>query len=94
MRSLVNRLRTGFLNALTSTQQIAYGGAKVTVINHLKAHIENHHGLMTYNSNQIIVKVDDGLIEINGSSFILKMLLKEEVFLEGTIDQINFISDI
>lgn len=94
MRSITNRIRTGFLNYLSPTNQVTYGRANVTVINHFKAHIENHRGLITYNTKQLVVKVEDGFIEIKGASFVLTMLLKEEVFLEGTIDQINFISEI
>lgn len=66
---------------------------RITVIGQLHVYIENHKGLATYSDTELKLKANKGYIQITGSSFVLKMMLPEEILLEGTIRDIKFISD-
>lgn len=66
---------------------------RITIIGQLHVYIENHQGLATYSDNELKLKTNKGYIQINGSSFVLKMMLPEEILLEGKISDVKFISN-
>ncbi|SFD55267.1 sporulation protein YqfC [Lentibacillus persicus] len=66
---------------------------RVTMIGQLHVYIENHQGLSVYSEKELKLKSNKGYIQITGSSFVLKMMLPEEILLEGNIEEIKFIPD-
>lgn len=65
---------------------------RITIIGQIHVYIENHQGLATYSDNELKLKTNKGFIQIKGSSFVLKMMLPEEILLEGTITDVKFLS--
>ncbi|API90574.1 MULTISPECIES: sporulation protein YqfC [Bacillota] len=66
---------------------------RITVIGQLHVYIENHKGLASYSDTELKLKANKGYIRITGSAFVLKLMLPEEILLEGTIRDITFIPD-
>lgn len=66
---------------------------RITIIGQLHVYIENHQGLATYSDSELKLRTNKGYIQINGSSFVLKMMLPEEILLEGKISDVKFISN-
>lgn len=66
---------------------------RITIIGQIHVYIENHKGLVVYSDNELTVRANRGLIQIAGSSFVLKTMLPEEILLEGTITDIKFIPE-
>ncbi|ALX48120.1 sporulation protein YqfC [Lentibacillus amyloliquefaciens] len=66
---------------------------RVTMIGQLHVYIENHQGLSVYSDKELKLKSNKGYIQILGSSFVLKMMLPEEILLEGHIKEVKFIPD-
>lgn len=64
---------------------------RITLVGHIHAYIENHQGLVTYSDSELRLKTNKGFIQITGSSFVLKMMLPEEILLEGKITEVKFI---
>jgi len=71
--------------------QFSFDLPRVTIIDNNSCHIENHTGLISYSTSQLIVRGKTGFIEVVGSSFVISMMFKDELFLEGTIDKIQFL---
>ncbi len=67
---------------------------RVTLIGQIHAYIENHQGIITYSDSELKLKTNKGFIQITGSSFVLKMMLPEEILLEGTITEVKFIPSV
>ncbi|TMN20997.1 sporulation protein YqfC [Lentibacillus cibarius] len=64
---------------------------RITIIGQLHVYIENHQGLAVYSDTELRLKTNKGYVQITGSSFVLKMMLPEEILLEGTIEEVKFI---
>lgn len=89
-RQLLPNLKEFFSLSL----QFSFDLPRITIINNNSCHIENHFGLVTYSTTLLVVKGKTGYIEITGSSFVISMMFKEELFLEGTIDSIQFLTEL
>lgn len=66
---------------------------RITMIGQIHVYIENHKGLIVYSDTELKLKTNKGYVQISGSSFVLKMMLPEEILLEGLITEVKFIPD-
>ncbi|RYG74731.1 sporulation protein YqfC [Lentibacillus lipolyticus] len=66
---------------------------RITIVGDLHVYIENHQGLAVYSDTELRLKTNKGYVQITGSSFVLKMMLPEEILLEGTIKEVTFIPE-
>lgn len=66
---------------------------RITMIGQIHVYIENHQGLVVYSDTELKLKTNKGYIQISGSSFVLKMMLPEEILVEGTIEEVKFIPE-
>ncbi|MUV39599.1 uncharacterized protein JNUCC1_03477 [Lentibacillus sp. JNUCC-1] len=64
---------------------------RITAIGQFHVYIENHKGLILYTDQKLVLKSDQGEIQITGQGFVIKMMLPEELLLEGQIESIQFI---
>lgn len=85
------RWKQGLIDYLALPSDVILQLPRITVIGHLHVYIENHQGLKTFTSSELKLKTNQGYIQIIGSSFVLKTMLPEEILLQGTIKEINFI---
>lgn len=65
---------------------------RITILGQLHVYIENHKGLIVYSESELILKTHTGFIRISGSDFVLKMMLPQEILLEGKIIDVTFIN--
>ncbi|WP_077621466.1 sporulation protein YqfC [Sediminibacillus massiliensis] len=66
---------------------------RITTIGTLHAYIENHKGLMLFSDSELRLRMRDGYLRINGENFVLKMMLPEEILLEGVIKELIFVEE-
>lgn len=66
---------------------------RITMIGQIHVYIENHKGLIVYSDTELKLKTNKGYVQISGSSFVLKMMVPEEILLEGLITEVKFIPD-
>ncbi|ENH97508.1 hypothetical protein J416_05838 [Gracilibacillus halophilus YIM-C55.5] len=66
---------------------------RITMVGSIHAYIENHHGLLVFQDQELRVKVYGGFVRIKGERFVLKMMIEQEILLEGTINEVTFHSD-
>ncbi|MGM8364620.1 sporulation protein YqfC [Virgibacillus sp. W0181] len=64
---------------------------RITLIGQLHLYIENHQGLIVYSDSELKLRTHDGFVQITGHAFIIKMMLPEEILLEGNIKEVKFI---
>lgn len=91
MSKWYQRFRPWLIQYLALPSDVILELPRITVIGQLHVYIENHQGLATYSSAELKLKTGQGFIQILGSSFVIKMMLPEEILLEGTIEEIKFI---
>ncbi|WP_407690662.1 sporulation protein YqfC [Salinibacillus xinjiangensis] len=66
---------------------------RITTIGQLHAYIENHHGLVTFTENEIVVKTNQGYVRVRGENFVLKTMLQEEIIIEGKIQDVQYVDN-
>ncbi|WP_026569910.1 MULTISPECIES: sporulation protein YqfC [Sediminibacillus] len=64
---------------------------RITTIGQIHAYIENHKGLILFSESELRLRMKDGYLRITGEKFVLKMMLPEEILLEGKIKELAFI---
>ncbi|SDN09081.1 sporulation protein YqfC [Sediminibacillus halophilus] len=64
---------------------------RITTIGQIHAYIENHKGLILFSESELRLRMKDGYLRITGENFVLKMMLPEEILLEGKIKELAFI---
>jgi len=69
---------------------VMLGLPKITIIGQIHIYIENHKGLEGFTDTQLQLATQNGSIYINGTGFVLKLMLPEEILLEGTIEKVLF----
>ncbi|KGP90496.1 hypothetical protein N780_04970 [Pontibacillus chungwhensis BH030062] len=64
---------------------------RITTIGQIHAYVENHKGLISFSDEELRLKLKQGQLLIKGKGFVLRMMLPEEILLEGTIHEVTFI---
>src|SRR5699024_12752818 len=61
---------------------------RITIIGQLHVYIENNQGIVVFIDSELKLKSTKGYIEITGKSFVLNIILPDEILLEGTINEL------
>ena len=93
MRKLHQRIRPWLIKYFALPSDVLLELPRITIIGQIHVYIENHQGLATYSDNELKLKINKGYVQITGSSFVLKMMLPEEILLEGKIKEVKFIPE-
>lgn len=64
---------------------------RVTMIGQLHLLIENHQGILHFSSEHVRLKVVFGELSIQGTDFIIKNILPNELLLEGMIEEVRYL---
>ncbi len=84
------KLKTVFTNTFDLPSEVTLELPRITMIGSIHAYIENHQGLIVFSETELLLKVHQGLVRINGESFVLKMMIDKDILLEGTIKDVRF----
>ena len=55
--------------------------------------LENHHGILRYDVDKIVVKVCFGSVVIQGSKLKIAMISREKLVIAGVIDSVCFVGE-
>ncbi|MFA1820450.1 sporulation protein YqfC [Virgibacillus oceani] len=93
MKKLQQGMKPWLIKYLALPSDVVLGLPRITIVGDLHVYIENHQGLITYSETELKLKSNKGYIQVKGSSFVLKMMLPEEILLEGMIKEVTFIPE-
>ncbi|RDW21766.1 sporulation protein YqfC [Oceanobacillus chungangensis] len=85
------RVRTLMVNYLALPSDVILELPRITIIGQIHVYIENHLGLVTYSDTELKLKMKQGFVQITGTSFVIKMMLPQEILLEGSIKDVRFL---
>ncbi len=71
--------------------EAAAGLPRVTITGTIKAHIENHRGLLEYSTEHIAVNAGRTVIKINGKGLELAAMSDMELVITGTIISVEYV---
>ncbi|WP_164668572.1 sporulation protein YqfC [Virgibacillus doumboii] len=93
MKKLQQRIGPLLMKSFALPSDIMLELPRITMIGQIHVYIENHKGLIVYSDTELKLKANKGYIQILGTSFVLKMMLPEEILLEGSVTEVKFIPD-
>ncbi|MFC0522566.1 sporulation protein YqfC [Pontibacillus salicampi] len=91
MNKWQQRIGTWIAQHLDLPSDVVLELPRITTIGQIHAYIENHKGLLVFSDHELRLKLKRGQLKITGNNFVLRMMLPEEILLEGTIENISFI---
>lgn len=80
------------MNQFALPSDIVSDMPRITILGQLHVYVENHKGLIVYSDTELIVKANTGMIKISGTGFVLKMMLPQELLLEGKVKDVSYIT--
>ncbi|WP_073201775.1 sporulation protein YqfC [Gracilibacillus kekensis] len=83
-------LKTVFTNTFDLPSEVTLELPRITMIGSIHAYIENHQGLIVFSETELLLKIHQGNVRINGEGFVLKMMIDKDILLEGTIKDVKF----
>jgi sporulation protein YqfC len=66
---------------------------RITMVGQIHIYIENHRGLLTFSDKELRLLLEQGQLLVRGENFVIKMILPEEILLEGKINQVIYIDE-
>ncbi|GAB3050836.1 sporulation protein YqfC [Virgibacillus ainsalahensis] len=93
MKKIQQFIRPWLIKYLSLPSDVILELPRITIIGQLHVYIENHQGLATYSDTELRLKTNNGFIQITGSSFVIKLMVPEEILLEGKIAEVKFIPE-
>ncbi len=66
---------------------------RITMVGQIHIYVENHRGLLTFSDKELRLLLKQGQLLVKGKAFVIKMIMPEEILLEGKIDQVIYIND-
>jgi sporulation protein YqfC len=68
----------------------AAGCLRVTLIDNTHAYVENHRGVLEYNSRRVCIRAQQMSVMISGEGLVLDRFGREDVAVRGDIRQIQY----
>ena len=62
----------------------------ITITGNREITIEQKYKLLAFSDRMIQLQCEDGIVQINGNSFIIKLMYPNEIILEGNIEEVIF----
>ncbi|MBM7554726.1 sporulation protein YqfC [Thalassobacillus pellis] len=93
MKKWQQQIRGWMANYLELPSDVMLDLPRVTTIGDFHVYIENHNGLMHFSEQEIRLKSRKGIIKLTGEGFVLKLMLSEEILVEGNVQAVQFITD-
>jgi len=85
-------IRNHFVNYLGFPKDLLLNLPKITLIGNEQIYIENHDGLISYQSHELIIQTQIGNLKITGSSLSIQELLPSELLMEGEVEEISYVN--
>jgi sporulation protein YqfC len=66
---------------------------RVTMVGQVHVYIENHKGLLAFSDTEIRILLKQGQLLIKGEELVIKVIMPEEIVLEGKIGQVLYLEE-
>ena len=77
-------------NALDLPQDIVLNVPRIIVTGRIAVFIENHRGIIEYNSQHVKINTTVGTVSVRGEDLVIKTIIADEINVEGKIASIEF----
>lgn len=92
MRRISRKLRNMTSDVLDLPQDVIFDLPRVIMIGNLQLYVENHRGVRSFTGDKLSLDLSVGRLEIAGRDLVIRAILSEEVFIEGTIEDVRYVT--
>ena len=89
--SRLSRWMEGLAGGLEIPPEVALDVPKATLIGRLQLQIENHKGIVEYNSRKVRVRTGSGQMVVTGSRLTIGSIFREELVVDGHIAGVQLV---
>ncbi|MFD1952635.1 sporulation protein YqfC [Paenibacillus thailandensis] len=89
MGRINRKLRKWTADLLDMPQDVMYDLPRLTMIGDRQLYIENHRGVIRFSEEKLTLALSNGVLEVTGADLVIRTIWTEEVFIEGTIKNIE-----
>lgn len=82
-------LKQRMAEALELPKDVIMDVPKLTMVGNIQLSVENHRGIIQYDSNCIRINTSSGVYKITGSELYIKSIVAEEIVVAGLIENID-----
>lgn len=90
----LGRAKKVFTEVFDLPQDITLDLPRITMIGKIHIYIENHRGVLTFSDSELRLQLKQGQLLVKGKGFVLKMMLPDEILLQGEIEQVIHIDEV
>jgi sporulation protein YqfC len=92
-KNWVQQMRKWMTQTMDLPEDVMMDLPRVTMIGQIHIYIENHRGLLTFTDREVRLLLKQGQLLIRGEQFVIKMILPEEILLQGKIVEVTYIEN-
>ncbi|MCA1058008.1 sporulation protein YqfC [Rossellomorea aquimaris] len=90
-KSFLQHMRKWMTQTMDLPEDVMMDLPRVTMIGQIHIYIENHRGLLTFTDREVRLLLKQGQLLIKGEQFVIKMILPEEILLQGKIVEVIYL---
>jgi sporulation protein YqfC len=90
-KSFLQHARKWMTQKMDLPEDVMMDLPRVTMIGQIHIYIENHRGLLTFTDREVRLLLKQGQLLIKGEQFVIKMILPEEILLQGKIIEVIYL---
>lgn len=91
IRSKFSKAKEKSVQMLELPSDVILDLPRLTVVGFLQLYIENHRGVLLFNDGELRLLLKRGQLLIRGKNLVIRLILTEELMLEGEINQITYL---
>ncbi|WP_175990994.1 sporulation protein YqfC [Bacillus sp. Marseille-Q1617] len=92
-KNWVQQMRKWMTQTMDLPEDVMMDLPRVTMIGQIHIYIENHRGLLTFTDHEVRLLLKQGQLLIKGEQFVIKMILPEEILLQGKIVEVIYLEN-
>jgi sporulation protein YqfC len=92
-KNWVQQMRKWMTQTMDLPEDVMMDLPRVTMIGQIHIYIENHRGLLTFTDREVRLLLKQGQLLIRGEQFVIKMILPEEILLQGRIVEVTYLEN-
>jgi sporulation protein YqfC len=77
-------------DALDLPRDIILNIPRVTITGRIAVFLENHKGIVEYDSQSVKINTPVGIVSITGEDLLIKTIIADEITIEGRITAVEF----
>jgi sporulation protein YqfC len=77
-------------DALDLPRDIILNIPRVTITGRIAVFLENHKGIVEYDSQSVKINTPVGIVSITGEDLLIKIIIADEITIEGRITAVEF----